>query len=155
MKYIKYIISVLAVMASCLLGGCSSGNDSPEVNSAVVGEWHLTEWSREKPDGFDVYLELMADGKFNIWQHLDSNTYERLSGTFSAGTDFMTGCYNDGEVWNSGYGFSVSADGNTLTLTSDAGSRLVSIYTRSEIPSEVRNSPSSKSCASGFISRIL
>lgn len=154
MKSIKFIISAIAVMACFILSSCS-GNDSPEVNKAVVGEWHLTSWSGEQPDGFDVYLELKADGSFNIWQHLDSYTYEHLSGTFSAGSDFISGCYDDGECWNSGYNFTVSTDGSTLTLTSDAGSKLVSVYTRAEIPSEVRNSPVSKAGAKASVSRIL
>ncbi|HAY17981.1 MAG TPA: hypothetical protein DCY24_01945 [Rikenellaceae bacterium] len=155
MKHYNYIILTLAAIASFILGGCSAENKDPEVNIAVIGEWHLTEWSGEKPEGVDVYLEFLSDGEFNIYQHLESNTYEHLSGTFSTSSDFITGCYDDGEKWNSGYHFVVSADGETLTLTSDTGSGLVSIYTKAKIPAEVRNSPVSRAAAGSSESRIL
>lgn len=147
MKQIHYFIHTLAALAIFLFIGCSHENKDPEVNPALVGEWHLTEWAGDEPDGVDVYLEFLSDGCFNIYQHLESNTYEHLSGAFSASSDFITGSYDDGESWNSGYRFNVSTDGLTLTLTSDTGGNIVSVYTKATIPSEVRNSPVSRSAA--------
>lgn len=125
------------------LTGCKSDSKDTDVDSAVVGEWHLTSWSEASPDGFDVYVEFLSDGVFNLWQHVETSTYEHYSGTFSASGGRMSGTYDDGTAWAGTYGYSVS--GSTLTLTSSGGT--VSVYAKETVPDEVKNSPSSKASA--------
>jgi len=135
MKMRKFIYALAALLT------CKSDGNGADVDSAVLGEWHLTSWSGDAPDGFDVYLEFLSDGGFNIWQQVETSTYEHYSGTFTASGGNMSGTYCDGTAWGSTYSYSVS--GGTLTLTTATGTK--GVYAKVAVPDEVRNSPASKS----------
>ena len=42
-----------------------------------MGEWHLTSWNHETPADFDVYVQFGADGKFDIFQKVETDVYKR------------------------------------------------------------------------------
>ena len=65
----KYIYSLFAAVLFLFSAGCSKDDDgSKNIDSGVVGEWHQTKWSNEAYADFDVYVEFLSDGTFNIFQ---------------------------------------------------------------------------------------
>ena len=140
----KYIYFLIAVSA-CLFVGCSDDDDNTvTIDSGVVGEWQLIEWNGNKAEDFDVYLELLSDGSFNLYQRVEYSYYEHFAGTFSVGENLLQGRYNNGESWE--YAFVLSDGGYTLTLT-DAKSNETNVYTRTTIPDEARNTSVTRSAS--------
>lgn len=136
----KYIKSLFTVTLLLLAAGCSKDDEgSKKVDTGVVGEWHQTKWNDESQADFDVYIEFLSDGIFNIFQQVESSTYMKYSGSFRVEGNHLTGTYSSGEFWRSSYDYELSGDGNTLTMTSMSGIAVVSVYTKTTIPSEVRN----------------
>lgn len=140
----KYIYFLIAVSA-CLFVGCSDDDDNTvTIDSGVVGEWQLINWNGNKAEDFDVYLELLSDGSFNLYQRVEYSYYEHFAGTFSVGENLLQGRYNNGESWE--YAFVLSDGGYTLTLT-DAKSNETNVYTRTTIPDEARNTSVTRSAS--------
>lgn len=137
-KYIYFLIAA----SVCLFVGCSDDDDTVTVDPDVVGEWQLIEWNGNAADDFDVYLEFRTDGAFNLYQRVEYSYYEHYVGKFSADESLLKGCYNNGESWE--YSFVLSDGGYTLTLT-DTKSNEANVYTRTEIPDEVRNTSVTRS----------
>lgn len=148
MKNIK-IWSLIMVVALALVGcgdddkpGKKPGNeptpDASGLASAIVGEWHLNSFDGAQAEYFDVYLEFKADGSFDMYQRLYTLTYEYYAGTYDISGDIITGTYDDGKIWLSGYKAEVSADGKTLTMHSQEDVSLTSVYTAETIPEEVK-----------------
>ncbi len=143
MKRILNIIFTIVLLASAV----SCGKDDPEVKAGLAGEWKLVSWNNATPDAFTIYLELLSDGRFNIYQKLQTSTFERKSGTFDSAGDVFKGKYNDGSDLASSYNFELNGD--VLTFTSVVDPTVVSIYKRTPIPDEARNAPVSKAPAEG------
>ena len=123
----KYIYSLFAAVLFLFSAGCSKDDDgSKNIDSGVVGEWHQTKWSNEAYADFDVYVEFLSDGTFNIFQ-----------------------------PWGASYAFELSGDGKTLTMISQTDKAEESVYTRTAIPEEVRNAPEVRSALSGALLRIF
>lgn len=139
----KYIYFLIAVSA-CLFVGCSDDDDNTvTIDSGVVGEWQLINWNGDKAEDFDVYLELLSDGSFNLYQRVEYSYFEHYVGNFTAGENLLQGRYNNGESWE--YAFVLSDGGYTLTLT-DRKSNEVNIYTRmQQIPEDVRKTSVTRS----------
>lgn len=141
----KYIFAIFATAIAVLHTGCTKNSVETVADRSVVGNWHLSSWDGESQTDFDVYMELNEDTSFNLYQKVETSTYKRYSGTFSADNGVLSGTYSDGIQWGSSYSYEVSADGETLTMTSDSGNGIVSVYTRIDlIPEDVINSPQSK-----------
>ena len=140
----KYIYFLIAVSA-CLFVGCSDDDDNTvTIDSGVVGEWQLINWNGNKAEDFDVYLELLSDGSFNLYQRVEYSYFEHYVGNFTAGENLLQGRYNNGESWE--YAFVLSDGGYTLTLT-DTKSNETNVYTRTTIPEEARNTSVTRSAS--------
>lgn len=122
--------------------GEGSGNkpapDPSGLASAIVGEWHLNAFDGAQTEYFDVYLEFKAGGSFDMYQRLYTLNYEYYSGSYNVSGSIITGSYDDGKNWLSGYKAEVSADGKTLTMHSQEDISLTSVYTSEAIPEEVK-----------------
>ena len=136
----KYIHIIILTFASALFfAGCSK-ETAPEVDNGICGEWRLTSWNGAAPgEDFSVYMELLPDGSFNLYQKVYTSTFDRYSGTYTADGNIFSGSYSDGEPMAL-YSYEMGEDGNTLTLTATGtGESDVCIYTRTGIPDDVRS----------------
>ncbi len=127
----------VAALSLLLLSGCRK-DDPVNINSAETGSWHLVEWNGAVPESFDIYLELLSDGTFNLYQRLQTSDYEHLGGTFTLGGGFLNGIYDDGTTWTCRYSYSLNGTEDRLTLISDDAQAIKSIYERTDIPDDVR-----------------
>ncbi len=136
----RRIVQIIFTLASlCLLAGCQKDN-SVKINSAEVGQWHLVQWNGAEPENFDIYLELLSDGTFNLYQRLQSSDYSHFNGTFSLDGGYLSGVYDDGALWTTKYSYSLGgANNSSLTLRSCDAQAIESVYERAEIPSDVRS----------------
>ena len=123
----------MIMAVAMLLGVAGCEKDSPVVKSGLSGEWKLVSWNNTTPQAFDIYMEFFSDGKFNLYQKLATSTYRHLTGTFDSKGDVLTGKYDDGAGFADKY-----------SMTNPAS---VSVYKRTTIPDEVRNSPQTKASA--------
>lgn len=146
----KYIFHLLAATLLVFFAGCSE-DDDPTVAPDIVGEWHLATWNGENPTDFDVYMELLSNGSFNIYQKIETSLYVHYAGTFTATDNQLTGRYNDGVAWSSSYTYEVS--GETLTLTSTNSE--VSVYKKTTIPEEVRSAADAQPSSRADFPRFL
>ena len=94
----KYIYFLFAAALLILSAGCSKDDDGPAViDSGIVGEWRQTKWNNEAQADFDIYIEFLSDGTFNIYQKVETSAYMRYSGNFTpsaGGTTTTTKAYN-------------------------------------------------------------
>ena len=142
----KHIYSLFAAALLVFCAGCSNDDDGPAISDkGVVGEWHLTSWNHETPADFDVYVQFGADGKFDLFQKVETSAYVRYSGRFAASDSRLSGRYSDGVAWSTDYTFELSDNGDTLTMTSATEGAEVSVYTRTPIPEEVLDAPQVRS----------
>ena len=126
----KYIYSLFAAVLFLFSAGCSKDDDgSKNIDSGVVGEWRQTKWSNEAYADFDVYVEFLSDGTFNIFQKVETPTFVCYSGDFAVNGAQLSGRYRD------------KAE--------------ESVYTRTAIPEEVRNAPEVRSALSGALLRVF
>jgi hypothetical protein len=88
----------------------------------------------------DIYLELVSTSTFELYQKVGEGSHRLYRGTWSLNeeTAKLTGKYNDGASWGSGYTVSISEDLNSMTLTPSEGSEQV--YRRGSIPLEIKTS---------------
>lgn len=150
MKSIK-IWSLIMFLALAMVGceeGDKPGNqpgDKPgnqpgdsALASAIVDEWHLTSFDGAATEYFDVYLVFKADGSFEMYQRLYTLNYEYYAGSYNVSGDIVTGNYDDGKNWLTGYKAEVSADGKTLTMYSQEDVSLTTVYTAEAVPVEIK-----------------
>lgn len=134
----RYFLQILAaVTALFCLSGCHK-DDVVNISTAEVGEWHLVEWNGAEPQNFDIYLELLSDGTFNLYQKLQSADYSHFGGTYSLSGGYLDGVYDDGTAWTCRYSYSLDGSGDRLTLISCDDEAVQSIYERTDIPEDVR-----------------
>lgn len=131
MKAKFYLLTLCAALAFV---GCGKENDAPKVDNAtkVVGEWHCA------PEGYDVdvYVAFDAAGTFDEYQRLGEGRYRHYEGTWSVEKNVLSGVYADGTEWGSTY--IISFSGDTMTLTANNESAEAIVYTKTEIPAEVK-----------------
>lgn len=132
------IFQLFAATLLVFFTACSD-DDGAKVAPSLAGQWHLTAWNGAAPADFDVYMELLTDGTFRIYQRVETSTYVCYAGNFNASGKRLTGRYSDGEAWSASYTYEVNDQ--TLTLTSETADAEVSVYTKATIPDEVRQAP--------------
>lgn len=121
-------LSVLVALASC--GGAKESG--PEMGSAIVSEWHLTDITGVKANALpSVYVEFKADKSFEIYQKLGEGRYRKYLGTYSVSGNVLSGKYSDGEDWGSDYEASLA--GENLNLKALNGSEEVCTYEKGSL----------------------
>ncbi len=132
MKKLLYIFAALMLIASC---GKNEEGKKPEINleEQIIGQWHSTSIS---VDG-DIYIEFDQAKTFELYQQIGEGAYRLYRGTWNLEGDLLTGKYNDGEDWAAAY--KIAIEGDALTMTSNNEAAEKSTYTKSEIPSEVKD----------------
>lgn len=132
----KKFFAVFAIVALALVGcekNPDNGGQGGGNGSAIEGQWHITEWNGEAPE-FDVYIKF-EKGAFEIYQQVWSLDYELFKGTYKISGDIVTGSYEDGSKWASGYKFAV--ENGKLTMHSQEDQSVTSVYEECEIPEEI------------------
>ena len=134
MKKLIPLIMALAMFWAC-------GEDKPitpvepetSLTEQIIGDWHYT--STEA----DIYLGISSDSSFELYQKIGDGRYRLYRGTWNLDETSakLTGKYNDGESWGSGYTVSISEDGTMMNLVPDTGSKEQQ-YISESIPEEVR-----------------
>lgn len=144
MKKILYIAALLLSVLSCKepvdpQPGPEPGPNPPVVEKTlaekIAGEWHCVVSDMDA----DIYLSLASDNKFELYQKVGEGAYRLYRGTWSLDekTAVLTGKYNDGEAWGSGYGVVLSEDEKTLTLDPSADGE-DQTYRKESIPADVK-----------------
>ena len=126
---------LLTLCAALFFVGCGNEEDTPKVDPAakIIGEWHCA------PEGYDVdvYVAFDAAGTFDEYQRLGEGRYRHYEGTWSVEKNVLSGVYADGTEWGSTY--TISFSGDTMTLTANNESAEAIVYTKTEIPAEVKD----------------
>ncbi len=123
----------------------SAAKIPPVQLSAICGDWMLTEWSGsgEFAQEQKIYLRISENSSFELWQHLVSNGYERLNGTFECQSQgqalFLGGVYSDGGKWGASYVVTDIGE-NTMVWTVETGSDRC-VYTRAALPEDLLSRP--------------
>ena len=129
------IYFLMVALCAFVLVGCDKEKDTPKVDNAakVVGEWHCA------PEGMDVdvYVAFDAAGTFDEYQRLGEGRYRHYAGTWSVNKSTLSGVYADGTEWGSSY--TLSFEGDTMTLTANNDSAEAIVYTKTAIPTEVKD----------------
>ena len=130
MKKILFFISALILLISC----GEKGGKQPELTleEKLCADWHSTSLSLDA----DVYISFADNNTFELYQKIVEGAYRLYRGTWNLEEDILTGKYNDGENWAASYNVDV-AD-KTLTMTSNNDAAEASVYEKTEIPAEVK-----------------
>ena len=120
----KKIFNIMfAAVAICFSAACQKEEIKDTVNSAIVGEWHL---STVEVDGtiqkyaIDVYLTINSDCTFELYQKSGTEMrYTKYSGSCKTEGNIFTGKYISGRPLNGApYTFSIEG-GNLILMTAD------------------------------------
>ncbi len=135
MKRLLYSAIVMALSLAAFTS-CGKKESVPK----VAGDWNIVSVTTKSAligsQAVDVYLSFASDGSFTSYQKTGSSArYVRYSGTWKLTSGILSGEYADGSSWASSY--SVSIEGETMTLTSSSTPAEVSVYKRAEIPDSV------------------
>lgn len=130
MKKILFILSALMLLAAC---GKNNGDKTKlTLEQKLYGEWHST----SLPIDGEIYLNFSEDKTFELYQQIGEGAHRLYRGTWALEGNLLTGKYNDGEDWAASYNVDV-AD-KTLTMTSNNDAAEGSVYEKTEIPAEVK-----------------
>lgn len=130
MKKILFILSALMLLAAC---GKNNGDKTKlTLEQKLYGEWHST----SLPIDGEIYLNFSEDKTFELYQQIGEGAHRLYRGTWALEGNLLTGKYNDGEDWAASYNVDV-AD-KTLTMTSNNDAAEASVYEKTEIPAEVK-----------------
>ena len=132
MRKLIYIMAALLTLAAC--GKKPDNKTELTLEQQLCGEWHSTSLSIEA----DIYISFAEDKTFEMYQQITEGAHRLYRGTWNLEGTLLTGKYNDGASWGSGYTVSISEDLNSMTLTPSEGSEQV--YRRGSIPLEIKTS---------------
>ena len=134
----KKILNIMfAAVAICFTAACQKEEVKDIVDSAIIGEWHL---STVEVDGavqkysYDVYFAINNDGTFELYQKSGTQTrYTKFTGTCKSEGNQLSGVYSSGTPWGTSYTALVS--GGMLVLTTADGVE-VQEYTKESLSQE-------------------
>ena len=123
MKNILKLMLALSVVFGSL--SCGGGEDTPQVGTKIVAEWHLVGVSgmTSVPQ---VYVDFAQDMSFELYQKVGEGRYRKYEGTYTVAGSVVSGPYSDGEKWGSDY--KASFEGEKMTLTAQNGSEEACTY---------------------------
>ena len=121
-----------------MLASCGGDKKTEHKDTRIQGEWHLTLWNAAAPTEFDAYVAFAADNTFDIYQRIEQVGYQHFQGTYLLDGTRLSGQYSDRTPWGSTYEVSFDAEGNIMTMTSEASVGEISVYKRTEIPQSVK-----------------
>ena len=129
-KILRYLMA--AVISAIVFCACEKEKD---YRNDLPGAWELVSVSGQYGQTPQVYLDIVGDGKFVIFQRLDENSsYVRYDGSWTLTGNRLSGNYTDGTPWAAAY--TVEVTDGMLTLTSGSEE---SIYKRiSSIPDSIQ-----------------
>ena len=129
MKKLLYMI----LFALLVIPGCSKPDaEKPlTLEQKLCNEWRGSELSVDAA----VYVSFLADGTFELYQKMEEG-FELRRGTWTLTGDVLSGKYNDNEDWAADY--TVSVEGNKLTMISRNEGAETSIYVQCAIPSVIK-----------------
>ena len=138
MKKLFYILIASLVAVCCV--ACSSDDDPVVIEGGIAGEWKLMEWEGYEELPFHVYLALNRDGSFELYQKIETLTYEKLTGHYAVDKTLFTGKYSDGQPLAAEYDYTLSDTKNTMVMVSRGEKPETMVYVRIFIPEEVKQS---------------
>ena len=111
--------------------------DEPVTVARMVGEWKLTEWTVDSRFVDHIYLEILDDGTFALYEDITSHGFNKMTGTFTFNADEETisGSYSDGKAWGSSYTVAMPST-RTMRWTA-IGTEDTCVYTRADIPADI------------------
>lgn len=117
---------------------CKKGPQEDPTPSCV-GEWQMSNIEVKSVSyagqTLDVYLAFREDGSFELYQMMGQGRFRKYSGQWTLEGNVLSGKYSSKKPWGSTY--EVSADGETLTLTSvESGEK--DTYQKTTIPESVK-----------------
>ena len=127
MRKILYMIAA----AACLLTSCKK---EMTLEEKFTGDWHCTASSVDA----EIYVTFTTEKTFTLYQQIGEGAYRVYNGTWSLEGTKLSGKYNDGTAWASGYEVA-SSDDDTLILTAEGISETYSRVSEG-IPEEVLKS---------------
>ena len=134
------IFKMLAMAAVVLFSVACNNSKTP--NGPTVGGFENIEkeWRLVSVDGvandFSVYIKFEG-GIFAMYQQVYTWDYLFFEGEYSIDGNVLNGTYFDGSNWKTSYKGGVSADGKTLTLTSQDANPITCIYEACTIPEDI------------------
>lgn len=147
------LYSLFAILGLCLFAGCSDDDNTPPVGNDIVGEWTLTSWTGDAPADFAAYVEFNADATFILYQQVESSLIQVYAGSFRLDGKTLSGEYADGTPWGASYEVEFDVTGKTMRWVSNTPVQEISVYTRTEIPADMKTGavPAKASRAEGFL----
>ena len=127
MKKLLYI----TFLALLTVAGCKPEEKPLTLEQKLCNEWRGSELTVDAA----VYVSFLADGTFELYQKMEEG-FELRRGTWTLTGDVLSGKYNDNEDWASDY--TVSVEGNKLTMISRNEGAETSIYVPCTIPSVIK-----------------
>lgn len=133
------IFKMLSLAAVLLLSvvACENRGSGNKVDSFenIENEWKLVSVNGVAND-FSVYIKFEG-GIFAMYQQVYTWDYLFFEGEYSIDGNVLSGTYFDGSNWKTSYKGGVSADGKTLTLTSQDANPITCIYEACTIPEDI------------------
>lgn len=133
------IFKMLSLAAVLLLSvvACENRGSGNKVDSFenIENEWKLVSVNGVAND-FSVYIKFEG-GIFAMYQQVYTWDYLFFEGEYSIDGNVLSGTYFDGSNWKTSYKGGVSADGKTLTLTSQDTNPITCIYEACTIPEDI------------------
>lgn len=128
----------LLAVAVTLFAACTKNNVS---TLDVTGAWELTNVATKATVGTEtvnVYVDFASAGTFTLYQKLGQGRYTVFNGTYTvdAAAGTLSGKYSGGKTWGP---YSATAEGNTLTLTTEGGKEVDTYQKIDAVPDAVKN----------------
>ena len=136
----KFVYIFLA-LATIFVSSCSKDKKTA---TNILGQWDLTDVTLTTKatqigdQTVSVFLDFQSDGTYTMYQMLNKGRHRIYKGTWAIQDNLLKGTYQDGKkVRDWGNVYSVSVEGDVLTMTATVNSADVNVYTRCTIPEDV------------------